>query len=261
MKEQLSHTIALFNSGPTSVLVPVMRRLSWSSPVLFCLINRMRHHEDPFCWGSGDFFWVDGYPRSANTFAAECLQIAFPDRKICSHSHAPLPVIDACRQEKPGMLVIREPKKAVVSYVIYTQYTLLNCLDKYIQFHEKLLPCRKSVYISDFSLTTGHPDAMLAGFSGHYGIELSPVPDRQSLEKEAMNRLEKKYTDTSGEIFKDLVPRPEKSRMTKSEEITSSMENSIVLRRMLHRCEALYDQFFACAHTADDVRALQGEGA
>jgi hypothetical protein len=49
----------------------------------------------------------------------------------------------------------------------------------------------------------------------------------------------------------DLVPRPEESREEKRAEIAARLDSSLVLRRMLGRCERLYGQFLAGAHTME----------
>lgn len=85
----------------------------------------------------GDDILIDGFPRSANTFATDAFKQAQGKAlKIANHMHSPAQFILAKRYAVPALLVIRQPEQAVSSLVVYGDAGPLDGLERYIRFHE-----------------------------------------------------------------------------------------------------------------------------
>jgi hypothetical protein len=123
---------------------------------------------------------IDGYPRSANTFAGDAFLVAQGysleaiaehrcPLKMGNHMHAPAQFVLAKRYGVPAMLVLREPVGAALSWLVYTHekdaasawlhgYGGANAakmvLQDYIEFHKALLPIKDAFVIAPFEEVT-----------------------------------------------------------------------------------------------------------
>jgi hypothetical protein len=99
---------------------------------------------------------IDGYTRSACTFAVYAFQLA-QDRpvRMAHHLHAPAQLIAAARMGIPALVVIRKPEGAILSQVIREpDVALRDALVAYRKFYSTLLPYRSSFVIGEFNQVT-----------------------------------------------------------------------------------------------------------
>jgi hypothetical protein len=99
---------------------------------------------------------IDGYTRSASTFAVYALQLAQPAPvRLAHHLHAPAQLVAAARAGIPALAVIREPQEAILSQLIREPgVTLSDAMAGYTRFYKRLLPCRDSFVVADFEEIT-----------------------------------------------------------------------------------------------------------
>lgn len=99
---------------------------------------------------------IDGYTRSASTFAVYAFQVAQRQPvPMAHHLHAAAQIRAAARRGLPTIVVIREPRGAVLSQVVREPgVDLLDALHAYRRFHRSLLPVRDHVVVADFSDVT-----------------------------------------------------------------------------------------------------------
>jgi hypothetical protein len=103
---------------------------------------------------------IDGYTRSASTFAVYALQLAQPEPvRLAHHLHAPAQLIAAARRGVPALAVIREPQGAILSQLIREPgVALRDALIAYARFYECLQPWQASFVVADFEeITTDFP--------------------------------------------------------------------------------------------------------
>jgi hypothetical protein len=99
---------------------------------------------------------IDGYTRSATTFAVYAFQLSqdMPVR-LAHHLHAPAQLIEAARRGIPVLALIREPQGAILSHLIREPYVALrDALIGYSRFYEHLLPYRESFVVGEFKQVT-----------------------------------------------------------------------------------------------------------
>lgn len=86
---------------------------------------------------------IDGFPRSANTYAVVGFNAAqrLPVT-ISHHTHAPATLISAARKSIPTLLLIREPRGASLSYSIYNATSVEEALREWVWFYSC---CRRIV--------------------------------------------------------------------------------------------------------------------
>lgn len=100
----------------------------------------------------GDDVLIDGFPRSANTFATYAFDAAQSERlKVGNHLHSPAQFKIARRNKIPAMLVIRDPVPSIISYMLYRpEIDARVGLMRYISFHKPLHRLRDSFVIAPF---------------------------------------------------------------------------------------------------------------
>jgi len=96
---------------------------------------------------------IEGYPRSANTFAYVAFYMAQPNKEtvIAHHLHAPAQIIYASCKNIPSIVLIRKPVDAIASRIIRNPHLDLRTgmLD-YLKFYRRINPYRKQFVTAPF---------------------------------------------------------------------------------------------------------------
>jgi hypothetical protein len=126
---------------------------------------------------------IDGFTRSASTFAVVAFQLVQPRPvRVGHHLHAPGQVIRAVQLGVPVLLTLRPPEDTVLSLVVREPYvTMAQGLRAYARFHERLLGCRTAMVVADFPEVTDHLDRAIARVNARFGTAFAafePTPDR-----------------------------------------------------------------------------------
>ncbi len=116
-------------------------------------------------------FVIDGYTRSASTFAVYALQLAQSTPiRLAHHLHAPAQLIEAARNKVPALAVIREPQGAVLSQLIREpDVALRDAIVAYARFYECLLPYRDHFVVADFEEVTKDFGAVIRRVNERFG--------------------------------------------------------------------------------------------
>jgi hypothetical protein len=126
---------------------------------------------------------VDGFPRSATTFAVAAFQLAQPHPvSVAHHSHAPAQVCAAVRWGIPTVVTIREPEQSVLSTAVYLPFlTVASALRAYVAFYDAVRPFRSAFLVSDFSATTTRLGSLIRTVNETYGTRFAEyTPTRES---------------------------------------------------------------------------------
>ena len=85
---------------------------------------------------------IDGFQRSANTFASIAFEISQPrPRSTAHHLHAASQIVAAARMHIPCILLVRDPVDAVISHLQRVpRVTPRQALTNWTRFHERVLP-------------------------------------------------------------------------------------------------------------------------
>lgn len=67
----------------------------------------------------GDALYLDGFPRSGNTYFTAAISAVFPDVIFSNHLHAIAPIKIALRRDVPTIILMREPEAAIASYIVH----------------------------------------------------------------------------------------------------------------------------------------------
>lgn len=128
---------------------------------------------------------IDGFTRSASTFAVVAFQLAQPRLvRVGHHLHAPGQLIQAVRLGVPVLLTVRPPEDTVLSLVVREPYvTIPQGLTAYARFHERLLEQRGGMVVADFLEVTERFGRSIARVNERFGTgfavpELTPERTR-----------------------------------------------------------------------------------
>ncbi len=114
---------------------------------------------------------IDGYGRSATTFAVYALQTAQPvPVRLAHHLHAPAQLIAAARGGVPAVVLIREPQGSILSKLISEPWApLREATIAYVRFYERLLPYRDRFVVADFEEVTRDFGAVIRRVNERFG--------------------------------------------------------------------------------------------
>ncbi len=165
-------TAALPRPSRPATLRHLARSRFTEHPAIYLPFARRRYPgPSPTVIGPETELVIDGYMRSANTFAVYAFQMAQrrPVR-LAHHLHAPAQVIEAVRRGVPTMVVVREPEGAILSQVQWEpDVSLRAALRTYARFYRCLLPYAAQVTVGEFDEVTNDFGAVIDRLNVRYG--------------------------------------------------------------------------------------------
>lgn len=131
-----------------------LRRRLTVHPSLYMPYARWRH-SDSALRAETDVV-IDGFMRSANTFAVVAFQLAQNDHvRVAHHLHAAAHLMEAASRRVPTLVPIREPEPTILSALQYIpQVTARQWLLSYASFYERISELRDQVVIATFEDVT-----------------------------------------------------------------------------------------------------------
>lgn len=99
---------------------------------------------------------IDGFTRSAGTFAAIAFQIAQNDHvRVAHHMHAAAPLLAAARRHLPVLLSVREPEGTVLSASVREpNVSMRQWLKTYVDFYARVARIEDSLVVATFDDVT-----------------------------------------------------------------------------------------------------------
>lgn len=94
---------------------------------------------------------IDGFPRSANSFSLVSFLSVNPEARVSNHLHSPLSVHGARRFGIPMIMMIRNPREAVRSYIQFVEgVTPVSAIRMYSGYYRAALPFIDDIVVADF---------------------------------------------------------------------------------------------------------------
>jgi hypothetical protein len=188
---------------------------------------------------------IEGFLRSGNTFSVAAFQIANgPGLHVGRHLHGAPHVLRAVRLGLPTVVLIRQPRDAVLSYLVRrATLTPYDALLEYLDFYRTAWPARHGFVVGLFDQVTGDFGAVLEQVNTRFGTSFrryDPTPENEAKAfrlVEDMNRLE-----TGGEVVESLVGRPSAERSRRKEELRALLDRPRTAA-LLREAENLYGRY------------------
>src|SRR5687768_7834850 len=164
---------------------------------------------------------IEGFPRSANTFARVAFNRAQSERvRIAHHLHVPAQVIRAARWRIPTLVLLRRPKDAVLSLVIRDPISVDQALRYYISFYETAEKYRDAYVLGLFEEVTEDFGRVIGRLNDKFGTTFSLFRhDEENVSKlfaGMESQAKKKYGET---LWERKVQRPAAVRERIKDEI------------------------------------------
>jgi hypothetical protein len=229
-------------------------------------LTRIRHHlrrplaRTPFVWDATMLVRTDkrltlarrdtaivmeGFSRSGNTFAAAAFMVSNGRSvHIGRHLHGAPHLLRAARLGVPAVALIRDPRDAVLSYVIRRdQLTPADALIEYVDFYRTAWRARDSFVVGAFERVTHEFGAVIDAVNQRFGTDFSryeatPDNDRATFSLvEQMNREE-----CHGEVVESQVGRPSPERTRQRLALEGLLEDPS-LKPRLDEAQAWYQRY------------------
>ena len=194
---------------------------------------------------------IEGFPRSANTFAVVAFNKAQPTKlQIAHHMHVPAQIIKGVQKKIPTIVLIRNPKDAVVSLVMYDpRISLTRALKCYISFYQTIYLYRSRYVVARFEEVINDYSKVIKETNNKFGTDFI-IPTSNNLESKSLF----KNIETIGKIeatrqgeteCSELnVARPSSIRADRKKELMQKLER-IENQKCLMNAEKIYCDFIS----------------
>jgi hypothetical protein len=186
---------------------------------------------------------IEGFPRSANTFARVAFNRAQSERVRIAHGlHVPAQVIRASRWRIPTLVLIRKPKDAVLSFAIRDPISVDQALRYYLSFYETVEEYRDAYVLGLFEEVTEDFGEVIRRINDRFGSAFSPFSHDERNVEGVFARIEKNSRKRFGETsLEDKVSRPFASREKLKREVSYELDDQ-KRRDLISRAETVYDR-------------------
>jgi hypothetical protein len=162
---------------------------------------------------------IEGYTRSASTFAVMAFQLAQPSPvRMARHLHSSAHLIAAARRGLPTILCVRDPEPTVLSGVAREAHvTMRNALWAYARFHEKIYDYRSAFLISEFEEITSDFGAVIGRLNKKFDTDFAIFDHSEANVEECFALIEHRSRQPSwrkalGDFQSGLISKEELER-------------------------------------------------
>ena len=153
---------------------------------------------------------IEGFPRSANTFAvwafkhAQCEEV-----KMAHHFHYPAQIIRAAQRQIPTLVLIRNPKDATTSLLMRDPQHIEDALKHYISFYRTVMRHRNAYVLGQFEEVTSDYGEVIERVNVKFGTRFTPFVHTKENVKKVYDDIERMYRSRNGEGVSEVrIARP-----------------------------------------------------
>lgn len=171
---------------------PWLLTTAWKNRNYLFALNAMQKHELRRLVQPGDDIVIDGYPRSANSFAGHAFAHAQARPVVfANHFHSPVQFLRARRLEIPAMLVLREPRAAALSWITFHDGALNAemALRFYVHFHRPLLKITNSFVVAPFDEVISDFGRSIDRLNARFGTHFARFQHDEAQERLIFDRM------------------------------------------------------------------------
>ena len=188
---------------------------------------------------------IEGYPRSANSFAVAAFRLAQGRAvEVAHHTHAPAHVLAAVRRGVPAVVLIRAPEDACVEFLLLRpSLSPAQALRGWIRFYRPLLELRDRVVVGPFPEVTTDFGAVIRRVNERFGTSFAPfeaTPDNVAL---ANTGIAAAWATREGPGLPVIGRSPERSGPDEAREGLVRRLRSSPLRSLRSRATDLHASF------------------
>ena len=192
---------------------------------------------------------MEGFLRSGNTFSAAAFAVANgDDLHVGRHLHGAAHLLRARRLGVPAVALIRQPRDAVLSYLIRRDtITAEDALTEYADFYRTAWRARAGFVVGLFDVVTRDFGSVIAAVNARFGTDFArydptPANERAAFARvEEMNRLE-----CGGSVVETHVGRPSAERHRRNHELLATFDRPRAAN-LLRGADDLFQSYQALA--------------
>jgi hypothetical protein len=182
---------------------------------------------------------IEGFQRSGNTFAVFAFEMA-QDRPIKSahHLHASAQFIRAVKLGVPVLLLVRDPRDAIVSHVIREPCANMPAaLRAWTHFYEQAIPVRDRIFVADFSRVSTDFGAVIREFNEKFGTGYKEFHHTEENVARCFDLIEERNRQRYGKLVEGKVARPSEERRGRKDDLIQEFEDPSLSRQRTHAYE------------------------
>lgn len=189
---------------------------------------------------------IEGYPRSANTFAVAAFQFAQGvPKNIAHHIHGAAQIKLGVIYQIPTIVLIRAPKAAITSLLIRQPYlSIRQAIVDYINFYEAVSPLKQQVVIAQFDQVIADFGKVIQDVNVKFGTDFKVfehTPDRIEQVYRLVEQMDLKNRN-QGTVSENAVARPSEARAQLKIQVLERITQA-KYQALLQQAEAVYAQF------------------
>ncbi len=196
---------------------------------------------------------IEGFPRSANSYAVVAFKLANPEVPIAHHLHVPAQILKAVAYHIPTVLVVRSPLECVPSFMVFQRSTNATFyLQAYIRFHQKLFPVLSQVLVVDFQQVVSDFNQVILAMNERFQTQFHLIENLPAQQSRIFSRLEEiNHQFFKGDQFKSM--KPDASRKAHKEKV----KQMVASHPLLPDAMAVYQQIAAFSPFGEITSGVQ----
>ncbi len=214
-------------------------------PALYFALQRLRPSRRHLLVSRETEIVIEGYPRSANTFAVAAFLVAQGRPvKIARHLHVPAQVIQAVRWRIPTLILIRNPEDAVLSLLVREPgISARRVLVDYVRFYRKIQAYYSHFVLATFEGVTTDFGAVIEKVNEKFETNFKPFAHTDENVAKVIKIVEEmdKADQRKENVTETTVARPSEIRTRLKEKRRKELANPHI-ERLLREAKAVYQE-------------------
>jgi hypothetical protein len=170
---------------------------------------------------------IEGFPRSANTYAVVSFELANPGVVVAHHTHSPVMLRRAVDRGLPVALLVRDPRAAATSLCLrYSGLSVRQALLQYLRFYRAAHALREGLVAVDFSQAVDDMGGVIERVNHRYRTSFVPYERSATNEAACLDRIEavEREDGAQGRIREHMVARPSAMRRAQQADLDALFE-------------------------------------
>ena len=170
---------------------------------------------------------IEGFPRSANTFAVTAFELA-QERPVtvAHHLHAAAHVVRAAQARVPVIVLVRAPEDAIASVVARKPSLDPAAAAAYLRFYEGVAGVLDACVVAEFRQVVDDFGGVIERTNRAYGTTFTPFEHTDENVRRCFDRIEAQNRDRSaGRLVESSVARPSDERARQAETARGRVES------------------------------------
>lgn len=179
---------------------------------------------------------IEGFPRSANTYAYWAFKITNPGVRVAHHSHSQALVALAVKRNIPALVLIRDPRSAITSLIVRHPYiTPELAIKSYLDFYSLVAKQLDQIILVEFQSITTDFCVVIRSLNEKFATNFNSEKHDEEFTQRVFSCIDDANASAYGSIRVTHIPRPHESK-----ENLKSKVNLTSIEHQLNKANTLY---------------------